>query len=198
MDRKTRARLGELSDQITQLFLKTTEREPEVLFTELNVIGQREGNWNKASKVAGWVAGLVVFFVIDAQSYDGFPNESVVLAVIFSFAAFAVACVGTLMLGKFVLERQIMDWAGRADRLIQAHNGAIPNAAAMEPTDPPPPQKPGPKPLPPIQKRIFVGLGILGLILLPLGFYIHVGRLVGGGSALILVSALNLFYRPDR
>jgi hypothetical protein len=140
----------------------------------------------------------VVFFVIDAQSFDGFPNESVILALVLCIVAFAVAFLGTSMLGKFLLQRQILDWAGRADRLIQDREGAASTSAANEPGAPELPQKPKPKPLSPMQLRIWVGVGILGLILLPFGFYIHIGRLVGAGSALMLVSALNLFYRPDR
>lgn len=64
-----------------------------------------------------------------------------------------------------------------------------------------------PQPLTPIQKRIFIVLGIIGLIILGFGIYVANykdwpdlvnGGLLGAGGGMTAISAMMLFHRPDR
>lgn len=68
------------------------------------------------------------------------------------------------------------------------------------------PDRPGPRPLTPLQKKIYAVLALLGLFLVGLTFYLGnaglpgfvIGVMAGGGGSLLAVGGMRLFHRPDR
>lgn len=198
----TKDRINELRGHITLVMLTTHAAEPRALFDELGAFDRREQNWNKASRVAGGVIGVVVYFgtgyVIDLQPDRWFRDADVILGFVFAFVAFSVAMIGIMELGKVVMRPQIIDWARRADRFVREDRVAASTSAGKEPILPPPHPKPKPAPLSPVQKVLWISAGILGLILLSVGLYSKTSQLVGAGATVIAISALYLFYRPDR
>ncbi|MGH7769918.1 MAG: hypothetical protein ACREQP_20915 [Candidatus Binatia bacterium] len=65
---------------------------------------------------------------------------------------------------------------------------------------------PEPKPLTEAQRRIFIGMLVLGIVVIVIGIILSssnvagviVGGVLGMGGALLGMSLIQLFHRPDR
>jgi VIT1/CCC1 family predicted Fe2+/Mn2+ transporter len=114
MDRPPFDRINELNDEITKMALGSTAPEPMALFHEGSGLIALEAKWAMAGKVIGAVVGIVVFFVIDSQSF----SSAVLVAAVSAIVAFAVVMVATAMISKNALRSRFTDWANRADRLV--------------------------------------------------------------------------------
>ena len=198
MEKSSRERTNELVDRITQLTLKTTEQEPERLFAELSAIEQRQVNWNKAAWYVGGATWVVVFLISDTKPDIWFHNDAILLGLILGFVVGAVVFIALAMIGVAMMRAQVNDWARRAEIVVQAHDGGAPISTTINTNTAAPKLKPQPPPLSQFQKILWSSGIVFGLISLGAGFYTHIGRLVGLGSALVLVSLMQLFHRPDR
>lgn len=73
-------------------------------------------------------------------------------------------------------------------------------------TEPQTAQPGRPKPLTPLQKRVYAVLMALGIVVIGLTFYLSdsnlpgfvIGGMAGVGGSLLAMGAMMLFHRPDR
>ena len=129
MDKAQQQNFEDAYGQIAHLtFVKISpqvDAKIRALYDELTAVQTRQTAWEKIRKVASGIVGAAVFLILDGMEFSGFPNEGVLLGLVFGIVTCVAVMFAVLAASNQATDASALNWLSRAEPVVGEHQGSL-------------------------------------------------------------------------